>query len=92
MTKNKDMTDEEKLQKKRDYHREYMKNRRENDEVFANKEKERNNAYKKYLYKNDLNFKEKTQTYNRERARENVSYKAKYEELLEKMNLKDSEK
>jgi hypothetical protein len=44
------------------------------------------------LYKNDLDFKEKTQTYNRERARESVKYKAKYEELLEQMNLKVAEK
>jgi len=84
----KDMTDEEKLQRKREYHKKYMKNRRETDEVFANKERERNNAHKKHLYKNDLNFKEKTQTYNRERARESVMYKAKYEELLEQMNFK----
>jgi len=42
--------------------------------------------------KNDLDFKEKTQTYNRERARESVKNKAKYEELLEQINLKLSEK
>ena len=92
MTKNNDMTDEEKLQKKREYHKEYVKNRRANDEVFANKERASNNAHKKHLYETNPDFKEKTQTYNRERARESVKYKAKYEELLEQMNLKVAEK
>ena len=76
----KDITVEEKLEKKRAYHREYMKMRRASDENFADKERASNNAHKKYLYKNELHFKEKTQTYNRERARESVKYKAQYEE------------
>jgi hypothetical protein len=88
MTKINDMTDEEKLQKKRDYHREYMKNRRATDEVFANKERERNNTHKKHLYETNPEFKEKVKLYNKEKSRENVSYKAKYVELLEQMNLK----
>ena len=62
--------------------------RRATDEKFANKERASYNARKKYLYRNDLDFKEKTQTYNRERARESVKNKAKYEELLEQINLK----
>jgi len=92
INKVKDLTTEEKLEKKRAYHREYMKMRRTTDEKFADRERERNNAHKKYLYKNDLDFKEKTQTYNRERARESVKYKAKYEELLEQMILSVAEK
>ena len=51
MIKIKDMTDEEKLQRKREYHKEYMKNRRATDEVFANKERERNNAHKNICIK-----------------------------------------
>ena len=87
MTKINDMTDEEKLQKKRDYHREYMKNRRANDEV-SNKERALNKAHKKHLYETNPDFKEKVKLYNKEKSRENVKYKAKYEELLEQMNLK----
>jgi len=59
INKVKDLTTEEKLEKKRAYHREYMKMRRTTDEKFADRERERNNAHKKYLYKNDLDFKEK---------------------------------
>ena len=92
INKVKDMTTEEKLEKKRAFHREYMKMRRATDEKFADKERASNNAHKRYLYKNDLGFKEKSQTYNRERASESVKYKAKYEELLEQMHLKLSEK
>ena len=92
INKVKDLTTEEKLEKKRAYHRAYMKMRRATDDKFADKERERNNAHKKYLYKNDLDFKEKTQTYNRERGRESIKYKAKHEELLEQMNLKVAEK
>ena len=88
MTKNNDMMDEEKLQKKRNYHREYMKNRRATDEVFANKERVSNKAHKKLLYETNPEFKQKVKLYNKEKSRENVSYKAKYEELLEQMNLK----
>jgi len=44
------------------------------------------------LCQNDADYREKAQTYNRERARTNVEFKAKYDELLEKMNLKLAEK
>ena len=84
----KDMTDEEKLQRKREYHKEYMKNRRATDEVFANKERALNNAHKKHLYETNPEFKEKVKLYNKEKSRTNVKYKGKYEELLEQMNFK----
>jgi len=57
MTKINDMTDEEKLEKKREYHREYMKNRRATDEVFANKERALNKAHKKICMKLIQNLK-----------------------------------
>jgi len=76
MTKINDMTDEEKLEKKREYHREYMKNRRATDEVFANKERALNKAHKKICMKLIQNFKKKL--YIKEKSRENGKYKAKY--------------
>ena len=83
----KELTDEEKLEKKRAYHRAYMKNRRATDENFATKQRQSNKERKKFLYENDADFKAKSQEYNRERARTNVQYKIKYEELLEQMKL-----
>ena len=84
----KDMTDEENLQRKREYHKEYMKNRRATDEVFANKERALNKAHKKHLYETNPEFKEKVKLYNKEKSRGNVKYKAKYEKLLEQMKFK----
>jgi len=57
----KDMMDEEKLQRKREYHREYTRNRRATDMVFANKERAIKHAQKKHLYKHNPEFKGKTQ-------------------------------
>jgi len=56
----KDMKDEEKLQRKREYHREYTRNRRATDMVFANKERAIKHAHKKHLDKTDPEFKGKT--------------------------------
>jgi hypothetical protein len=83
----KEMTNEEKLEKKRAYHRAYMKNRRATDENFVTKQRQSNKERKKFLYQNDADFKAKSQEYNRERARNNIQYKVKYEELLEQMKL-----
>ena len=49
----KEMTNEEKLEKKRAYHRAYMKNRRATDENFATKQRQSNKERKKFLYEND---------------------------------------
>ena len=92
INKVKDLTAEEKLEKKTSISQGIYKMRRATDDEFADKERASNNAHNKYSYKNDLDFKEKTQTYDRERAREGVKYKAKYEELLEKTNGKVAEK
>jgi len=65
-----------------------MKNRRATDEVFANKERALNKAHTKHLYETNPEFQEKVKIYNKEKSRENVKYKGKYEELLEPMNFK----
>ena len=79
----KDLTDEEKKQRTAQQMKEYMKKRCESDPVFAEKQREYNRNRKNLRYNTDEEYREKTKIENRNKARVNISYKKKYEELLQ---------
>ena len=81
--KPKDMTPEQKKERKRILQREYMKKRREDDPEFKAKQLELNRNRKKYLYHNDEEYKKKQQERVNKRNLKIVNYKTLYEELLE---------
>ena len=81
----KGMTDEEKKQRKAQQMKEYMNKRRKEDPVFADKQREYNRNRKNLRYSTDEEYREKTKIQNKNKARDNISYKKKYEELLQTM-------
>ena len=83
----KGMTDEEKKQRKAQQMKEYMNKRRKEDPVFADKQREYNRNRKNLRYSTDEEYREKTKIQNKNKARDNISYKKKYEELLQTMKI-----
>ena len=81
--KPKDMTPEQKLERKRMLQREYMAKRRAEDPEFKARQLELNRTRKLYLYHNDEEYKKKQQDRLNKRNSELQKYKTLYEELLE---------
>ena len=83
----KDMTDDEKKERKAQQMKEYMNKRRKEDPVFAEKQREYNRNRKNLRYNTDEEYRERTKIQNKNKARDNISYKKKYEELLQTMKI-----
>ena len=81
--KPKDMTPEQKKERKRMLQREYMKKRRAEDPEFKARQLELNRTRKLYLYHNNEEYKEKQKERLNKRNLELQKYKTLYEELLE---------
>ena len=81
--KPKNMTPEQKIERKRMLQREYMAKRRAEDPEFKARQLELNRTRKLYLYHNDEEYKEKQKQRLNKRNSELQKYKTLYEELLE---------
>ena len=76
------------LEKKRNYNKEYMANRRKNDPEFYAKQKEYNNRHKKEKYATDPEFRKASAEYLKKYRAEKAVEKNKYKELYEKTLVK----
>ena len=81
--KPKDMTPEQKKERKRMLQREYMKKRRAEDPEFKARQLELNRTRKLYLYHNDEEYKKRQQERLNKRNSELQQYKKLYGELLQ---------
>ena len=81
--KPRNMTPEQKIERRRILQREYMAKRRAEDPEFKARQLELNRTRKLYLYHNDEEYKEKQKQRLNKRNLELQKYKTLYEELLE---------